>query len=199
MNLKAVSASLCILAAAFACAQTDPASLAIANLQTKPNDAQFLAQIKAAIPVTTNADDQCFLGVVYALGCLASGNTNEGLAVRSQVLRTFPGKSWSRELADATLMERCAACDRGEIRVPCAACAGLGTCAKCQGTGKETTAGLGKPRNVRCIQCRGGGVCRTCAGLKTVLGTCAICRGTGLLASPAKVTAAYLRMLSAGQ
>jgi hypothetical protein len=186
------------LLTAIARAQTDTVDLVIGNLQSKPNDTACLALVKSTIPAVSNATDKCRLGVVYVLGCLSSGNTAEGMTVRSQLLKAFPTNEFCTELSDTKIMEPCKACVAGLVQSPCPTCSGRGTCAKCEGTGQQSAVGFDGPRTIRCMYCGGNGKCKKCQGSKMLSLPCSTCAGKGVVLSPAMITAGYLRMLGSG-
>jgi hypothetical protein len=179
-------------------AQTNAIDSMLAGLRDQPMNPVLLHEVKAAIPTVTDAPMRCKLGVLYALGCLASGNADEGLATRARLIKAFPRDELLQELADDRICTACTACEGGRIREPCVQCNGTGKCPTCKGTGQQTIPGLGEPRKVKCMYCTDNpGKCRVCGGAKGFLKTCPTCSGTGLVGSAAKAQILYLRLLQA--
>ncbi len=182
-----------------ALAQTNSLDAVLSGLRAQPLNPVLLREVKAAIPGETNPAERCRLGVLYTLGSLASGNSEEGLAMRAAMRKAFPGDDLLQDLADARLFRPCGECENGMVREPCTACNGTGRCPICKGTGQQTTQGMGKEvRKVKCMYCPDHpGKCKTCAGTKGYPTPCPVCSGTGLVGAPGKANVLYLRLLRA--
>lgn len=187
--------SLAVLVAFGAQARGDRVGDLIENLRGNPDNPALLDLVRDAIPAVSNAQDRCRLGVVYALGCLATGRTEEGLRLRAQVLTSFAALPPAEELKAARIMEPCRACVQGRVQRPCKTCQGSGNCLKCGGARQQQVAGFDGPRVVRCMVCAGSGYCRACQGARVVDAPCPECGAAGLVPSPALVRRAYQRVL----
>jgi hypothetical protein len=195
MHHTRVSFLTLFLTAAFAYGEPSPTDVVIGNLQNKPDDPALLVLIKSTIPSVSNANDKCRLGVVYALGCLASGNIAEGLTVRRQVLKAFPTNELASMLAESRIMEKCKSCTGGQVQVACKTCQGKSVCLKCNGTKQQEIVGFDGMRTVKCMLCAGTGNCKTCNGTGMVGAPCPDCRGASSLVSPILVQTTYLHVL----
>ncbi len=187
-----------VLLASAAWAQSNASDPILAGLRDQPMNPVLLREVKAAIPNTADSATRCRLGVLYALGSLASGNAAEGLATRTQLAKAFPGHELLQELADDRISAPCQTCNGGQVKDPCPACQGTGKCRICKGTGFQTLTGLGEPRQVKCMYCTDKrGACKTCQGKGGFLKACPACAGTGLILSAARADILYRRLLRA--
>ena len=188
-----------VLMAAAAMAQSNATDAILAGLNDQPMSPVLIREIKAEIPNQTDPHFRCKLGVLYALGCLASGNPVEGLATRGYLTKAFPHDELLQELTDDRICGKCPACQNGKILDPCPQCNGTGKCPACKGTGQQNVQGMGtKPRKVKCMYCpENPGKCRACGGTKGSFIDCPRCAGTGLVGSVDKSKVLYLRLLKA--
>lgn len=176
-------------------AQTVLTDSVLTRLQGDPTNRVLLAQLKQDIAGATNREVKCRLGVIYCLGALACGETNEALRVRSQLLRSFPGNAEAAVLADASITTGCTHCVQGKVDTDCPKCKGTGACAYCRGTGRRTVQRVGASEEIKCPQCQGSGRCPECQGNHKVKADCPVCHGSGRAISPDKVGAAYAKAL----
>jgi len=187
-----------LLLAGSARAQHEATEAILAGLREQPLNPVLLRDVKAAIPGTADPAVRCRLGVLYALGSMASGNAAEGLATRAQLAKAFPGHELLQELADDRISVPCRSCEGGVVKEPCPDCAGTGRCRTCKGTGFQTLTGLGDPRKVKCMYCTAKtGACKTCQGLGGFSKACPVCAGTGLILSAQRADILYRRLLLA--
>ncbi len=179
-------------------AQTPPIDGILGGLRDQPLNPVLLRDVKTAIPSVTDPTMRCKLGVLYALGCLASGNADEGLAMRTLLNKNFPHDELLQELSDDRICATCPDCNNGRILEPCVQCNGTGRCPTCKGTGQQTVPGLGAPRKTKCMYCTDNpGKCKTCGGAKGFPKACPTCSGSGLVGSAAKAQILYQRLLLA--
>jgi len=192
--------ALLLAATAAVWAQRGETERILAGLADHPLNPVLLRELKTAIPGEADPAARGRLGVLYVLGCLASGNTPEGLAARDALARAFPNEALLQELADDRIQIPCRACRAsGTIQDPCAACGGSGKCPVCKGTRIQRLPGLGgEPREVTCMHCTAKpGACKTCQGLGGFPKPCPACAGTGRLPSAEKASLLYRRLLRA--
>ena len=186
------------LLAGSALAQDNSTRAILAGLRDQPMNPVLLREVKAAIPGIPDKSQRCQLGVLYALGCLASGNSDEGLAMRTRLIKFFPHDELLQELTNDRISTPCTACQNGRILDPCLHCSGTGRCPRCKGTGIQTLAGVGDSRKVKCMYCTDDpGKCKVCGGSRGDFKTCPTCSGTSLVGSAAKAQILYLRLLHA--
>ncbi len=188
-------------------ADTNPVAMVIAALNTAPYNPPLLARLKASLATLPSREDRCAPGVIYCLGCLASGQTAEGTTTRGQILKAYAGNPAIDALADERIADPCPRCDRGGIGGPCAECrrSDPGTCAACGGTGvRSSNLGGTTAMTVKriapdpvCKACRGTGRCPACGGRGTITTRCRACAGVGAQVSRAKCQVAYLQLLRA--
>jgi hypothetical protein len=182
-----------------ALAQGPATNSILAGLRDQPMNPVLIREIKSAIPGIPDPAQRCKLGVLYALGCLASGNAEEGLAMRTRLIKNFPHNELLQELTDDRICAPCPACEKGRILDPCLQCNGTGKCPTCKGTGQQILPGLGStPRKVKCMYCTDNpGKCKACGGAKGFDKECPACSGTARVGSAAKAQVLYLRLLRA--
>jgi hypothetical protein len=187
-----------ILLAGPVLAQSNSTDGILAGLRDQPMNPVLLREVKTAIPGVADNARRCKLGVLYALGCLASGNADEGLAMRALLTKNFPHDELLQELSDDRICANCPACENGKVLDPCTPCNGTGKCPACKGTGQQTIPGLGAPRKVKCMHCTDNPrQCKACGGARGFPRPCPACNGTGLVGSAAKTQILYLRLLHA--
>jgi hypothetical protein len=180
-------------------AQTNSLDGILSGLREQPLNPVLLREVKASLAGVPDPALRCRYGVLYALGSLASGNREEGLAARAALRKAYPENNLLQDLADARLSRPCGDCEEGSVLDPCAACAGSGRCSRCKGTGQQTVPGLGtEPRKVMCMVCADRpGKCKTCAGTKGTPKACPVCAGSGRVMAPEKANVLYMRLLKA--
>lgn len=167
----------------------------ITRLQADPTNRVLLAELKQEIASGTNREVKCRLGVIYCLGVLAAGDTNEALKVRSQLFRSFAGRPEIGAVGDEAITVPCTNCEKGKVKVQCPKCAGTSNCTYCKATGTKTVQRVGGTEEIKCPQCRGTRRCAECAGTGKVDGPCPECRGYCVVIAPDKVTAGYATAL----
>lgn len=199
MNGFARYALAAVLLAGPCLAQTNMQGAILAGLREQPLNPVLLREVKAAITNEPAPRKQCELGVLYALGSLAAGNSAEGLEMRARLRKAYPGNDMLQDLADDRISDTCNDCNGGRVLDPCTHCNGTGKCPNCKGTGQQKLPGLGDDtRKVKCMYCTDNpGKCRACGGTKGATRPCPECRGTGLIGSSAKAQILYRRMLLA--
>jgi hypothetical protein len=199
MHFMARQALTVLLVAGSCLAQTNSLDGILGGLRDQPLNPVLLRELKGAIAAEPAPQKQCQLGVLYALGTLASGNAAEGLDIRARLQKAFPESDLLQDLADERIGVPCRACEAGRILEPCTRCNGTGKCPACKGTGEQTLPGLGAaPRKVKCMYCaEKPRQCRACGGSKGTTSSCPECGGTGRVVSAGKAQVLYRRMLLA--
>lgn len=178
----------------------DEVILALSQNATDPSN---LPALKQALFSITDDEAKSLYGMVYCLGSLALGATQEGMTTRTQLLRAYADNAHvTSSLSDASISDTCQKCSgRGAVKVACGTCRGNGRCTTCGGTGKRAEVKQFSAPN--CPNCGGSGnerehdtyvsngrlkrrwretstVCKRCGGsgkLGTSTATCLTCRG----------------------
>ena len=167
----------------------------IKALQANPDDKVQLQKLKGSLSGITDPGAKCRYGVIYCLGMLSLNEMKEGLTVRSQIARAYPGNPLLSELSDQGICDACGDCSAtGKCEAGCKACKASGTCASCGGSGVGKGKGF-DGKELRCAACGGSGKCAICSGTGKVNQACKKCSGSGYLLSKEKCMEAYHRLL----
>lgn len=168
-----------------------------ARLRESPDDPTLLAALKATIRDLPEGDQRVRLSVIYSLGCLQSGPSDEAAAVVAYLKEKHPRHPDLVYLTATYTHDLCTVCDGdGYVLVPCSQCQD-GRCVRCAGSGRSIVAGFDGERG-KCLGCSGSGRCPSCDGLGKRKERCSRCGGAGALLSPDKVSATYRAVLNLG-
>ncbi len=177
-------------------ASTNMALTALCSrLLTRPADRVLLGQLRDSLRDLTDDASRYRYGVVYYLGCVATGNMPEAVRIRPQLQR-LSGSLDFAFLKPEAFGGICPFCTKGEVTADCVGCQGTGNCPRCKGSGSTSFTGFDKKVERRtCALCKGMRVCCECQGQRRLTRTCKACGGLGYRVDTAEVRAAYLRLL----
>lgn len=187
--------SVMLVSAALALTSPGAADDLLGPLKEKPDDTALLLKLKGDIAAVTDADDRCRLGVIYCLGLITYGDSEEALGLRDKMSKAFAASPRMKELDDSAIYEDCPNCENGKTLGACAKCGGGGKCPICGGTGIGKIKGL-RGEDTPCLTCKSTGTCPLCKGDGKSPRTCTVCFGRGKSLSKDKCRDAYLRLLS---
>ncbi len=224
MQTKRIFSSivLIVLAMAYQLSAAQLAEAITRRLAATPGDQAILQELKASIGQITDVDARMRYMVIYALGCLYTGDNQEAGTVMHFIQSRHATHPMAQYIGIDYIGAPCTQCKgAGHLVADCAACNKSGTCRHCNGEGNRQQEAIGgvtdrrekignqwvtvsrgdapTHRTVPCGPCRRSGKCSTCNGEGTVKTNCQSCHGQGKIFNREIAEGTYRALLHGAQ